>query len=125
MNLYRKIGAYTYVVLLSLVVLVGVLSELFIDFAVTLIFAGVLAAGVITAALNLSKCAVVQVSNISLVLVLLGFLGTTLNTLPVVGTWLEGLWLALIAFNVPVALLTAITRICLVASHTKNSEEEH
>lgn len=125
MNLYRKIGAYTYVVLLSLAVLVGVLSELFIDFAVTLIFAGALVAGLITAALNLSKGAVVQVSNISLVLVLLGFLGTTLNTLPVVGTWLEGLWLALIAFNVPVALLTAITRICLVASHTKSSEEEH
>lgn len=123
MSVYKQIGLWTYVIFLVLAMVAGALSELLLDWAVLAIFVSVLVLGLIVGLLNLSKNVLVQISNISLVLMLVGFLGTNLNTLFVAGPFFAGALKALIAYNLPVVLVSCIARILSMTKDQKEKDE--
>lgn len=124
MSLYKKIGIWTYFILTLLSLLAGSVSELFIEAAVIGIFSTVLVFGVLAGFLNLSKNTIKEVSNLSLVLLLAGFLGTTLNSLPLLGYFTSGFMNALVAFNLPVVVITCLARVIKLASGRSSSKKK-
>ena len=124
MSLYKKIGIWTYFVLTLLSLLAGSVSELFIEGAVIGIFSTILGFGVLAGFLNLSKSTIKEVSNLSLVLLLAGFLGTTLNNLPMLGYFTGGFMNALVAFNLPVVVVTCLARLIKLSSGRTSSKKK-
>ena len=124
MGVYKQVGIWAYVVLLLLSLAMGALTELFLDKIVFWIFLGTFVLGFIVSLLNLSKNIIVQVSNISLVFMLVGFLGTNLNTLISMGVFLAGFWKALIAFNVPIVLVSCIARLVSLSKDKSEADKK-
>lgn len=123
MSVYKQIGLWSYVIFLVLAMLAGALTELFVDAAVLGIFIGVLIVGLIVGCLNLSKSVLIQISNISLVIILVGFLGTNLNGLYLVGPFLAGIWKALITYNLPIVLVSCVARMLSLTKDPKEKDE--
>lgn len=111
-ELLSKIGSISFIVGVVIAILIGLFAELTVMFSVTLVVLGF-----VVGFLNISENETMNFLAAVITLILIaGFGGNLLGTLPVIGEKLLGVFLGLLTFIIPAAMVVALKTIYSAAN---------